>query len=99
MTLAEYVRRRKLTESVAALQDKSKTVLEIALDFGFEYEQSFTRAFRAEFGVTPGRYRAAGMELSILLPIQNYGTACSGGGSNCILDIKILFSPNYRLII
>lgn len=77
MTPAEYIRRRRLTESVVALEDKSKTVLEIALDFGFEHEQSFTRAFYAEFGVTPGRYRSAGMELPILLPIQDYGMVCN----------------------
>lgn len=55
------------------------SVLEIVLDFGFEYEQSFTRAFRAEFGVTSGRYRIEGMELPILLPIQDYGMVCNEG--------------------
>lgn len=95
MTPAEYIRRRRLTESLAALQDRSKTVLEIALDYGFEHEQSFTRAFRAEFGVTPGRYRAAGMELPILLPIQNYGTVCSGGR---LFGPEAVYLPEIRLL-
>lgn len=95
MTPAEYIRRRRLTESVTALQDKSKTVLEIALDFGFEHEQSFTRAFSAEFGVTPGRYRAAGMELPILLPIQDYGMVCNEGR---LFGPEAVYLPEIRLL-
>lgn len=95
MTPAEYIRRRRLTESVAALQDKSKTVLEIALDFGFEHEQSFIRAFHAEFGMTPGRYRAAGMELPILLPIQDYGMVCNEGR---LFGPEAVYLPEIRLL-
>ena len=95
MTPAEYIRRRRLTESIAALQDNSKTVLEIALDFGFEHEQSFTRAFRAEFGITPGRYRAEKPELPILLPIQDYGAACSGGR---LFGPEAVYLPEIRLL-
>lgn len=95
MTPAEYIRRRRLTESVAALQDKSRTVLEIALDFGFEHEQSFTRAFCAEFGVTPGRYRAARMELPILLPIQDYGTVCNEGR---LFGPAAVYLPEIRML-
>lgn len=95
MTPAEYIRRRRLTESVAALQDKSRTVLEIALDFGFEHEQSFTRAFCAEFGVTPGRYRAAKMELPILLPVQDYGTVCNEGR---LFGPVAVYLPEIRLL-
>lgn len=95
MTPAEYIRRRRLTESVVALQDNSKTVLEIALDFGFEHEQSFTRAFRAEFGITPGRYRAEKPELPILLPIQDYGAACSGGR---LFGPEAVYLPEIRLL-
>lgn len=95
MTPAEYIRKRRLTESVAALQDKSKTVLEIALDFGFEHEQSFTRAFRAEFGVTPGRYRTVGTELPILLPIQDYGMVCNEGR---LFGPSAVYQPEIRLL-
>lgn len=95
MTPTEYARRRRLTESVTALQDKSRTVLDIALDFGFEHEQSFTRAFRAEFGITPGRYRDERVELPILLPIRDYGTVCSEGR---LFGPKAVFLPEIRLL-
>jgi AraC family transcriptional regulator len=32
-------------------------LLDIALEYGFEYEQSYLRSFKREFGVTPGKFR------------------------------------------
>ena len=55
--LAEYIRRRRLTDSLEALSDSAKTVLAIALDYGFSHEQSYIRAFRSLWGITPGEYR------------------------------------------
>ncbi len=33
------------------------TLIDLALDFGFESQEGFTRAFSREFGISPGRYR------------------------------------------
>ncbi|HEU4987970.1 MAG TPA: AraC family transcriptional regulator, partial [Rhizobiaceae bacterium] len=33
------------------------TVLQIAVDVGYDSEAAFNRAFKAEFGVPPARYR------------------------------------------
>lgn len=62
--LAEYVRRRRLTNSLASLSDSGKTILAIALESGFGHEQSYIRAFRTLWGITPGEYR----ERKTLLP-------------------------------
>jgi len=32
-------------------------VLDIAMIYGFEYEQSYIRSFKRKFGVTPGELR------------------------------------------
>lgn len=42
----EYSRIYKLTRSALELRRTSKTVLEIALDFGYASPESFTRAFK-----------------------------------------------------
>lgn len=55
--LAEYVRRRRLTDSLKDLSDSAKTVLAIAIEYGFSHEQSYIRAFRTLWGITPGEYR------------------------------------------
>ncbi len=34
-----------------------KRILDIALDLQYESQESFTRAFKNEYGITPGKYR------------------------------------------
>ena len=58
-TLAGYIRSRKLAASLDDLLKTNFTLFDIALDYGFEYEQSYRRAFKHEFGMTPGKYRRA----------------------------------------
>jgi AraC family transcriptional regulator len=59
-TLGSYIRSRKLSASLDDLQKKDFNILDVALEYGFEYEQSYRRAFKNEFGITPGEYRKAG---------------------------------------
>lgn len=33
------------------------TILQVALDVGYESEPAFNRAFKREFGLPPGQYR------------------------------------------
>ncbi len=59
MTPMAYVRERRLAMSIPQLL-RGDAVLRVALDWGFEYEQSYIRAFQAAFGVTPARFRREG---------------------------------------
>jgi len=56
-TLGIYIRTHKLTESIDDLLNTDLKIVDIALDYGFEYEQSYIRAFKREFGITPGKFR------------------------------------------
>lgn len=51
-----YVRARRLARSIPQLLNGG-SVLSVALDWGFEYEQSYIRAFREAYGITPARFR------------------------------------------
>lgn len=53
----EYSRIYKLTRSALELRRTQKTVLDIALDFGYASPESFTRAFKKFYSVTPSEYR------------------------------------------
>jgi AraC family transcriptional regulator len=55
--LMEYVRARKLSESLGKLADRRVRIIDIALEYSFDYEQSYIRAFRKEFGLSPGVFR------------------------------------------
>ncbi len=53
----EYSRIYKLTRSALELRRTQKTVLDIALDFGYASPESFTRAFKNFYSITPSEYR------------------------------------------
>ena len=57
VTPHQYVLRARLRAAAVRLVRESGSVLDIALDCGFGDVSNFTRAFRSEFGVSPGRYR------------------------------------------
>jgi len=57
MTIAEYVRYRKLQRAAELLYGTDRKVCDIAYDVGFEHESSFIRSFKREFGVTPHEAR------------------------------------------
>jgi len=56
-SLADYIRSRRLVESLSDLLKTDRKLIDIALEFGFEYDQSYIRAFKREFGMTPGNFR------------------------------------------
>ncbi|WP_194286532.1 helix-turn-helix domain-containing protein [Rahnella sp. RcJ3] len=57
VTLAEYCRLRRLSQAALQLRLTHKTILEIALNYDFDSQQSFTRIFGQRFGLTPSAYR------------------------------------------
>jgi AraC-like DNA-binding protein len=52
-----YLSRWRLQLAARLLQTTHKSVLEVALDAGYESEAAFNRAFKREFGLPPGQYR------------------------------------------
>ncbi len=52
-----YVTRRKLALAAGELAETDSTVLEVALRYGYDSHEGFTRSFRAHMGVTPAEYR------------------------------------------
>ena len=61
--LAEYIRRRRLTLAGTELSDMSKTILDIAVKYGYDSSSSFSRAFRAMHGINPSEARQDGAAL------------------------------------
>ena len=57
-TPKNYVARLRLERAAFRLLIHDETLLDIALDCGFQNHETFTRAFRRRFGMAPGSYRA-----------------------------------------
>ncbi|MFD8596713.1 GyrI-like domain-containing protein [Kitasatospora sp. NPDC059646] len=64
MPLSEYVRRRRLTVAGAEVLARERTLLEVAVRYGYSSGEAFARAFRAVHGVGPGEARRTGAALS-----------------------------------
>ncbi|MFJ5709711.1 helix-turn-helix domain-containing protein [Streptomyces sp. NPDC093105] len=64
MPLSEYVRRRRLTVAGAEVLAGERTLLEIAVRYGYGSGEAFARAFRAVHGIGPGEARRTGAVLT-----------------------------------
>ncbi|WP_098743495.1 AraC family transcriptional regulator [Paenibacillus sp. EZ-K15] len=62
-SVKEYIRNRRLSQSVNELLTSEKRIIEIAIEYGFESQETYTRAFTKQFGITPGRYRRQGKKI------------------------------------
>ena len=55
--IGAYIRARRLSKSAVALRLTSRPILDIALQYRFDSQQTFTRAFKQQFAQTPAFYR------------------------------------------
>lgn len=69
-TLKGYIRSRRLSNSLAKLMYSKERILEIALAAGYDSQESFTRAFKQTFDVTPSEYRRMGDKSMFLRKVQ-----------------------------
>lgn len=55
ITLMEYVKKRRLSLAAEDLFDNKK-IIDIALEYGFQTHNGFSKAFKKEFGFSPTQY-------------------------------------------
>jgi AraC family transcriptional regulator len=94
VTPAEYARRRRLTLAARDLSFGNARVIDIALKYGYESPDSFTRAFRNVHGVTPQTAREPGVKLTAF-PRISFNIILTGGND---MDYKILEKPAFDVI-
>ena len=55
--IGAYIRARRLSRAAIALRLTARPILDIALQYRFDSQQTFTRAFKKQFNKTPALYR------------------------------------------
>lgn len=67
--IMQYVRGRRLTLAANALLASEDGILSIALDAGYGSHEAFSRAFKAQFDVTPESYRRDPGSAALISPM------------------------------
>lgn len=62
-TLGSYLRRRRLACALDELRSTERKVIDVALDYQFGSSEAFSRAFKAEFGLSPQQFRQSGRRI------------------------------------
>lgn len=70
MTLHEYIRRRRLSLAGSELQQSDERILDIAVKYGYDSADAFSRAFARQHGITPTALRKSGGALKIYPPVS-----------------------------
>jgi AraC family transcriptional regulator len=88
--IASYIRSRILAVSLKDILETDTGIVDIAVKYGFEYEQSYIRTFKREFGITPGNLRKTKRVIQIKPPLHLFDERR--------LDDGILFGPDFVMV-
>ncbi|WP_328938190.1 AraC family transcriptional regulator [Streptomyces tauricus] len=94
LPLSEYIRRRRLTVAGAEVLAGDRTLLEIAVRYGYGSGEAFARAFRAVHGVGPGEARRTGAALTSQ-PRLSFRLVVEGSSS---MRYKIVQKEEFRVV-
>ena len=97
-TLKTYVRSRRLANSLERLLTTQLRVLDIALLAGFESQESFARAFKKAFGLTPQEYRRLGDKSLFLKKAQFDADYLRHINQNVSLTPELYLQPRMTLV-
>ncbi|MEU9877916.1 AraC family transcriptional regulator [Streptomyces phaeochromogenes] len=92
--LSEYIRRRRLTIAGAEVLAGERTLLEIAVRYGYTSGEAFARAFRTMHGVGPGEARRVGASLQSQ-PRMSFRLVVEGSSS---MRYKVVERDEFRVV-
>ena len=92
--LSEYIRRRRLTVAGAEVLADERTLLEIAVRYGYTSGEAFARAFRAMHGVGPGEARRIGAALHSQ-PRMSFRLVVEGSSS---MRYRVVEKEEFRVV-
>jgi len=65
ISINEYIRKRRMTLAAIELQNSTAKIIDLALKFGYESPESFTRSFKETFGIPPSKAKAENVKLTL----------------------------------
>ena len=92
MPLGEYIRNRRLTVAASVLKHTNEKVIDVAIRFGYESPDAFTKAFQAMHEITPAQLKKTDVSVKTFLPITFRLSVNGGYQMNCRIIEKGAFS-------
>lgn len=89
LPLVEYIRGRKLSHSAMRLLNDNLSIMDISLEYHYEHEQTYIRAFRKQFHITPSKFRNSSHEIQL---IERFDTT-----RLTEIEEGVLFQPVYKV--
>jgi AraC family transcriptional regulator len=94
VTLSEYIRRRRLTLAAFELNSSNVRIIDVAVKYGYNSPDSFTRAFESLHGITPSEARNNGQSLKAY-PQMTFQLSIKGGSE---MNYRIEEKEAFRIV-
>ena len=92
--LSEYIRRRRLTLAAFDLKDTNLRIIDVAVKYGYDSADSFSRAFHAMHGILPSKARIENTQLKAF-PQMTFQLSINGGFE---MKYRIVEKDPFRLV-
>jgi AraC family transcriptional regulator len=92
--LSEYIRRRRLTLAALDLKDKSMRIIDVAVKYGYDSADSFSRAFQSMHGILPSEARSSNIQLKAY-PKMTFQLSIRGG---CEMNYRIVEKGPFKIV-
>lgn len=93
-TVGDYIRRRRLAQAASEIVSTNERVLDIALKYGYDSPDSFTKAFIRFHGISPTSVRKDGAVVKSFAPLKISFTLKGG----YTMDYKIVEKDAFTVI-
>ena len=94
VSLAGYIRRRKMSLAAVDLQDQDVKIIDIAEKYGYSSPTAFNRAFQSIHGIAPSAVKSGGVSVRSFPPIT-FTIAVKGGEK---MEYRIETKDAFRII-
>ncbi|MFZ7131233.1 MAG: AraC family transcriptional regulator [Eubacteriales bacterium] len=92
--LSEYIRRRRLTLAALDLKDRDLRIIDVAVKYGYDSADSFSRAFHYMHGILPSEARSENTQLKAY-PRMTFQLSIKGG---CEMNYRIVEREPFKLV-
>ena len=97
-TLKTYIRSRRMANALNKLLTTKQRVIDIAFAAGYESQESFSRAFKSTFDLTPGKFRKIGDKSLFLQKVKIDADYLEHVGTNLSLTPEIYQQRTLKLV-